>query len=582
VSGSKSQMGVPGLVEAARRGGVRIFNPLGTGVLDNPAFNAILPSLCDALLDEPLQLQSPPTYWLGDSDHQSHVLAHVDELLFRHIDSLSQLLDPVLMSAEEKLQFIEKMQLTPTAYVAQERVDRSVAPSLIENETVQRQVTIRTFQVTTGGNFESMPGGLCLLDDISGGRRPTLEALAGSKDVWVLSNQAVAHDSLLNSRTEDVAYTMLDGELPSRIAESMFWLGRNAERVEGTLRLLRSILQGLLDEETQPEPGLATPAMEALLRAITAATGTLPGFSGRGGKRRLAQPDRELISLLQDAGRVGTLANALQQWQFSASAVSERLSLEQLRVFNRLADLQIALNTLKLPADFCTDSDALSQALTLLEDLLLVISASTGLAHENVTHGDGWHFTMLGRRIERAHQIAATVGAMLSVDRENQRLLEYLLRLFDSVMTYRSRYRSGLNNRLVIQLVLLDEINPRSLAYQFHCIQELTSALPGRRATSANDALNRLASAGLSRVRLADPERLISSERDARQSLQRFLRVLQQLPASTADAITAQYFTHTETLQQLGSAGTPLDRLMTNPGNGTLKAVADSDYPTDS
>ncbi|MBX2886534.1 MAG: circularly permuted type 2 ATP-grasp protein [Granulosicoccus sp.] len=582
VSGSHSRGGVPGLVEAARRGGVRIFNPLGTGILDNPAFNSILPALCQALLNEPLKLQSPPTYWLGDAEQQSHVLTNVDALLFRHIDSLSQLLDPKLMTEQEKQQFIENIQLMPTAYVAQERVDRSVAPVLIDDETVQQQITIRTFQVSSSESFDIMPGGLCLLDDIAGGRRPTLEGLAGSKDVWVLSDEAVVQDSLLKSGKDDVAYAMLDGELPSRIAESMFWMGRNAERVEGTLRLLRSILQGLLDEEMLPQPKSATPAMEALLRAITAVTGTLPGFSGRGGKRRLAQPDKELISLVQDATRVGSLANALQQWQISASVVTERLSLEQLRVFNRLADLQVALNALELPSDLSTDSDAIGQTLAVLEDALLLVSASTGLEHDNVTHSDGWHFMMLGRRIERAHQISATVGAMLSVDRENQRLLEYLLRLFDSVMTYRNRYRSDLNNQLVIQLVLLDEINPRSLAYQFRCIQELTAALPGRRTMSANDPLQRLASAGLSRVRLADPETLISSDRDARQSLQRFLRVLQQLPASLADTITSYYFTHTESLQQLGSATNPTDVVLNSASGAILKSVSDPGNPVDS
>lgn len=582
VSGKQSQHGVPGLVEAARKGGVRIFNPLGTGVLDNPAFNSILANLCEALLDEPLLLQSLPTYWLGDNDQQAHVLTHVDELLFRHIDSQSQLLNPELMDDAAKQQLIAQIKLSPAAYVAQERIDRSVAPSLIEDKKAQRQITIRTFQMSNGGDFDTMPGGLCLLDDITGGGRPTLEGLAGSKDVWILSSRAVSQDSLLNSGPEDVAYAMLDGELPSRIAESMFWLGRNAERVEGTLRLLRGVLQGMLDEESPPENGPAAPAMEALLRAITSATGTLPGFSGRGGKRRLAQPDRELISLIQDSARIGTLAHALQQWQISASAVSERLSLEQLRVFNRLNDLSIALNTMDIPADLCTNSDALSQVLTVLDDLLLVTSASTGLSHENVTHGDGWHFMMLGRRIERAHQIAATVGAMLSIDRNNERLLEYLLRLFDSVMTYRSRYRSGLNNRLVIQLVIMDEINPRSLAYQFHCIHELTAALPGRRVTTTNDPLKRLASAGLSRVRLADPDSLISSERDSRQSLQRFLRVLQQVPASMADAITAQYFTHTEAGQQLASTSAPVDGLSNHTDNTALKAVVDPNRPANS
>ena len=120
--------------------------------------------------------------------------------------------------------------------------------------------------------------------------------------------------------------------------------------------------------------------------------------------------------------------------------------------------------------------------------------------------------------------------------------------------TYRSRYRSGLDNRLVLQLLLLDEVNPRSLAYQFKCIQELLDQIPGRRRTSGNlDPMNRLAVAGLSRVRLADPQALLTEDNDARQNLNRFLNELQKLPDSMADAITAQYFTHTEKRQDVGN-----------------------------
>ncbi|OED36400.1 hypothetical protein AB833_27695 [Chromatiales bacterium (ex Bugula neritina AB1)] len=569
VIGSTSSQGVPGIVEAARRGGVRILNPMGAGVLDNPAFNSILPQICEQLLDEPLLLQSPPTYWLGEQTQYRHVLSRIDQLLFRHVDSLGQLLDPLLLSETEKSRLIDKINLTPAAYVAQERVDRSVAPSLHHAEFVQKQITIRTFQVATETGYEPMPGGLCLLDTISGGSRPVMEGLAGSKDVWVLSNEPVQEDTLLDAYVDPANYGPHDDELPSRIAESVFWLGRNSERVESALRLLRNILQHLLDDDRPVQATLESPAMQCLLRSVTAVTGTLPGFLGRGGKKRLTQPDRELISLLQDSTRIGSLANSLQQWQLSASAVSDRLSADQLRVFTRLSDLQSALAVLELPADLSADNGALSQTIEVLDELQLLTSASTGLGHENVTHSESWQFMMLGKRIERAHQISVTVNTVMSVDRSNQRVLETLLRLFDSVMTYRSRYRSGLDNRRVLQLLLLDEINPRSLAYQFKHICELIDALPGRRVSGSIDPISRLAVAGLSRVRLAEPQALLDEDRDARQNLHKFLKVLQQLPASMADAITAQYFTHSEKAQNLGSFRVP--------PTGLLKAINSSE-----
>ena len=566
ILGNRSNHGVPGIVEVARRGGVRILNPMGAGVLDNPAFNTVLDDICNSLLGEPLMLQSPPTYWLGDNDQLQHVMSNIDQLLFRQVDSLSELNDPLLMTDLEKQQLIDQINLTPSLYVAQERIDRSVAPGLLNAEFVQKQITIRTFHIaceqTSDDNYESMPGGLCLLDNISGGSRPPIESLTGCKDVWILSNQEVIEDTLLNAHIDATYFEPHEGALPSRVAENVFWLGRNSERVECTLRLLRKILQQLLDEDRSLDQSLASLSMQCLLRSLTIATGTTPGFTGKGGDKKLAQPGGELISLLQEMRRFGTLANSLQLWQNSASSVSDRLSSDQLRIFTRLSDLQAALSQLELNEDICTDNNALSNTIQLLDDLLITTVAGIGLEHENVTHTDVWLFAMLGRRIERAHQISATVNTVMSCERNDQRVLESLLRLFDSVMTYRSRYRSGLDNRLVLQLLLLDEVNPRSLAYQFKCIQELLEQIPGRRRTSGNlDPMNRLAVAGLSRVRLADPRDLLTEDTGARQNLNRFLEELQRLPASMADAITAQYFTHTEKRQDVGNFNTSLEEI---------------------
>ena len=569
ILGNKNNHGVPGLVEVARRGGVRILNPMGAGVLDNPAFNSVLPEICTALLGESLILQSPPTYWLGDNDQLQHVLSNFDQLLFRQVDSLSQLNDPLLMTDIDKQQLIEQIKLTPSVYVAQERIDRSVAPGLLDTEFVQQQITIRTFHIACNqidnNSYESMPGGLCLLDNISGGGRPPIEALTGCKDVWILSNEDVVDDTLLNAHINTTHYELHEGTLPSRVAENVFWLGRNAERVESTLRLLRSVLQQLLDEDRSLEQSLESPSMQCLLRSLTVTTGTTPGFTGKGGKKRLTQPGRELISLLQEQHRFGTLASSLQLWQNSASSVSDRLSSDQLRIFTRLSDLQIELSQLQMDRGLCADKGSLGRAIQLLDELLITTIAGVGLEHENVTHTDVWLFAMLGRRIERAHHISATVNTFMATDRDNKRVLESLLRLFDSVMTYRSRYRSGLDNRLVLQLLLLDEVNPRSLAYQFKSIQELIDQIPGRRTHGNLDPMNRLAVAGLSRVRLADPHTLLSESNDARQNLNRFLKELHKLPGSMAEAITAQYFTHTEKRQSVGD-------FKTSP-SGSLEAV---------
>lgn len=549
-----AEIGVPGLLQAAHAGNVHIINPLGTAVLDNPAFNAYLPELCRFLLNEEVTLRSAPTYWLGDPTQLAHVRSRFDDLLFRHIDTIGQLLDPGLMAGSDRLAFEQAIELVPHHYVAQERVDRSVAPSLAGSQSVMRQTTIRTFLTNTNDGFEIMQGGLCLLDTVSGGRRPPRDALEGSKDVWVLSDDPVVPDSLLPSAADTSQYAMLEGELPSRVGDNLFWFGRKTESAENIIRVMRGVCRELQNDDSPVETGKPQVALFALLKAATTVTGTTPGFVGSGGTRRCLKPNRELQSLLHDEQRVGGLAHTLQQIQRTAGSVRDRVSPELLRILNELNDQQEQLHALPASRDFSNDPQALNATIERLNGLLTSLAAMAGLAHENFTRGDGWRFMMLGKRVERARQSTAIIGSVMQHTRDDNRLLEDLLRVFDSVMTYRSRYRSQIETRLVLHLLLLDESNPRSVAYQFQRIDEIIRQLPGMRRADNQDPLLKLATAGLSRVRLADAAELLDSSRDSRQSLKKFLHVLEELPGKLGTALTAAYFTHTEVKHSLESA----------------------------
>lgn len=548
IIGSQEQQGVPGLVEAARRGGVKIINPLGAGVVANPAWHAIMPELCEELLDEPLRLPSLPTYWLGWEDVYQRCLQRVDQLRFQFINDHNVWVDPSRLSPEAKSAFLDKMAKAPCDFVAREHIARSTAPSVQGGALEAQKIAVRTFQVIQGESFETLAGGLCLTQRLHSDTQATI----GTKDVWVLSKRPVGQDSLFNDNSNTPSLSLLDDELPSRIAENFFWLGRNAERVESCLRLLRGIFQGMLDEESALESGHANAGVQALLRALTISTSSQSGFIGRGAKRRIAQPDRDLKAILQDVTRMGSLASMLIQWQYSASAANDRLSGEQLRVFDRIDSLQTSLQSLELSDQFCSNSDELNEVIHCIDAFLLATSAFAGLSHENITHTDLWGFLMLGRSLERAHQIIIKVGAVNMSDSENDLVLEYSLRLFDSVMTYRARYSSTLDSQRVLSLLLMDVLNPRSLAYQFVRIEKLVDTLPGRKTDTSVDVLKRLAFTGSSRVRLAEMESLLNAGNNSRQSLPKFLKVLEELPTKMTNAITKQYFTHTESRYDFG------------------------------
>ncbi|MFK7853436.1 MAG: circularly permuted type 2 ATP-grasp protein [Granulosicoccus sp.] len=549
--GQAGVKGITGLFQAVRSGGVKILNPLGSGVLDNPALNICLPALCEALLGEPLTMRGPPTYWLGNKDDLAHVLQNTLDLLFRDIDSQGQLLDPRLMSGTDLEALLNAIKLSPQRYVAQERIDRSIAPGYRGHHRVARQITVRTFSVKTGASYDVLPGGLCLLDTVEDGRRPAFDSLIGSKDTWVIAEGPVKPTSLLNTQSDDAQYAVVSGELPSRVAENLFWMGRNAERCETCIRLLRSVFHTLQNENTASMDASNNPVLTAILRATSQATSTLPGFIGRGANRRLKNPQKELLSLLHDPDRVGTLPSALKQLRNSASSVRDRVSDELLQVLNRLDDGRVQLVNNVSANKFLDDSNLLEQMSDQLDNSLMTLSAFAGLAHDNFTHGDGWRFMMLGRHLERIRSSVIIVNTMLSKNQTDTLLLETLLRQFDSVMTYRSRYRSQIDARLVLQLLLLDERNPRSLAFQFLEVERKISELPGRRLLSQADPLSRLAISGLSRVRLADPDALLMAKKDSRQNLPKFLGVLESLPDNMAELLSATYFSHVETSQQL-------------------------------
>ena len=261
-----------------------------------------------------------------------------------------------------------------------------------------------------------MTGGLSLLDTQIDGSRLAFDALQGTKDTWVIADAPVKSVSLLDPKKSLSHFAVLDGELPSRVAENLFWMGRNAERCETSVQLLRSVFQTLEEESTNNDSSDAlsvSSVFSAILKATTRTTGTLPGFVGRGGTRRTRAPQRELLSLLHEPGRMGTLPNVLNALQHSASSARDRISDELLRVFNQLDDACTELVQHPTPIDMFDNIDTLRDNNDMLNNTLMLLSTFAGLAHENFTHDDGWRFMILGRRLERVQHTCTVLETMM-------------------------------------------------------------------------------------------------------------------------------------------------------------------------
>ena len=185
--------------------------------------------------------------------------------------------------------------------------------------------------------------------------------------------------------------------------------------------------------------------------------------------------------------------------------------------------------------------------LDMLEDGLQAIAAFNGLMHENMTRNYGWSFLDMGRRLERAYNLSEGISKLFvpatEHDEEMNSLL-LLLELADSFITYRSRYRLDPMLPLVLDLLMLDEGNPRSLSYQLAAASRHLENLPQSSKGVGISEDRRLIISLLTEIRLADVE-AISAQPNRKALGALTANQLAQLP-ELSNAITRHYFNLTD------------------------------------
>lgn len=456
---SDSLLGVPGLVEATRAGQVAIANALGSGLIESPGFLPFSATLCRHVLGEELRLPSIATWWCGQGREFAHVSEHLNELTVRPAFTLSGAgMRPATLSDEGRRALLDLMRTSPHEFVGQELIRLSCAPVINGPQWEHRPVVLRVFATFDGGNYTVMPGGLARIvaqDEMSS---IALGVGGGSKDVWVLGQE---------THREEQAYVVAPvagggravSSLPSRTADNFFWLGRYTERFEHLARVARCVI-GRLNDDT----GLASSGRVEALSALLVELRFIPATT-KAGREDL---QRELLALLHDEGRSPGGQEMLQRIHLAAFAVRDRLSADTWRILNRL------------------ETDALAQpgqlplvhASSMLNTLVLDLAAFAGMEMENMTRNLGWSFLDLGRRLERGLSLVELLGAALRCENDLDLLLEPVLEIADSVMTHRRRYFAELQPRSVLELLLREESNPRSLAFQLAKLVEHANALP--------------------------------------------------------------------------------------------------------
>ena len=465
-----SDAGIPGLVEATRRGTVRVVNPVGAGVLENPALGAFLPAISRALLDEDLLLPSARTWWCGEDAGRRHAADHLDDIVLAPLASLPGRgrVFTAELTRDERAALWARVESEPWAWCAQEVLPPWDVELVGTPGTAARAGLLRTFTLTGVNGATVMPGGLARFAAQDDARRVPSLADAVAKDVWVLDGDADRAEAPAGKRDRDrievAAATVGPVPLPPRAAEDLYWFGRYVERAESTARLL--LVADDLVEDHLTRPGtIGHAAMVAMLGAVDAVT-SVQRYRGRthGPDTAVApvgdDPVRHLRDLVFEPGRHGSVRFSAARANQAASRVRELLSLDAWLVLSRLQRTLVPGNA--------TDEDLPGVLAAVIEACL----ALSGMSAEGLVRDASWAFHDAGRRVERAQETVRVLRRTLPAasTRGASLVREATLRARESLLSYRRRRAEGGRSRTplatALELLLLDETNPRSVAYQ--------------------------------------------------------------------------------------------------------------------
>jgi uncharacterized circularly permuted ATP-grasp superfamily protein/uncharacterized alpha-E superfamily protein len=535
-----SALGVTGLVEATRTARIALANALGSGLVETPALMPFLERLSQKLLKQKLALPSLDVWWLGEPSAYAFAMANLDAMIVRPCLGYDR--EPIvvgMLEPAERKALEEKLRAQPGQYVAQYPVVPSLSPKWDGNGLAPASVVMRCFVVADGYGYRVMPGGLAR-EPMGDTALASLGRLNGTlKDVWVLTEDAADVQLPPSRRFHQLAVDRGGADLQSRAADNLFWLGRYIERLDNDARLLRTtvsrVAQGAMGPRDTAEVRLLGRQLDrANLMASSAALAPPDSTAFQQGLATVASETRGLPTVLDAIQRLtGTLRD-----RFSA-------------------DMNAAVGPLLngVRQKLLAARGNLDPLLAALDDIVRFVATLSGLAQENMTRGTGWLFLDMGRRMERSQFLL--ISALASFNESPidwDAAMRIALELCDSTITYRTRYLGQLQPAPVLDLVMLDDSNPRALAFQLRAIRSNLARLGEVSGTSVPDPLHGL-DEDLERV-----VQLFTGEEQAWRHEGLALAMLREITEDTerrlddlSEAITRAYFSHVPAAQAVGS-----------------------------
>jgi uncharacterized circularly permuted ATP-grasp superfamily protein/uncharacterized alpha-E superfamily protein len=552
-----STLGVPGLLQAIRAGNVLVANAPGSAFLESPALLGFLPALSRQLLGQNLLLPALDTWWCGERSAMEAVLPRLSECAIKptYPGAIHQSnFDAVLgrnLSDRELDEWAGRIALhsddhTIQAYLPLSQMPTWRAPGGTAGEGTLNvsSVILRVFAVSDGPkSWRVLPGGLARVagstNDIA-----SMQRGGSSADVWALTEGAVDKTTLLSPSLTPGDVAQRKRMVTSRAGENLYWLGRYTERTENSIRLARLTLECLHGEDQSN-----VPLLNWLSKMAVANTLVLPGVPPATQARRVFE--RSLIASLGSAELATSVGYNLRAVRLAASSVRERLSQEHWNVIVR-AEEELTQGC----AQFVQGTDySLLEAQRVLKVVSDHMAAITGAQTDRMMRDDGWRLLSIGRHIERLGFLAVS----LSRGFETQSVLteggfEAMISLFDSAITFHAEYQQSREVAALVDLLVLDRDNPRSLGWVAHTLRGRLAKLAGCAPNELGELSLRVpdpSSWGL--AQLCDAGDVNDQGQNAALPYPALMQLLQtcgQAAYDVSEDVGATYFTHSNEAKQ--------------------------------
>lgn len=446
-----SSLGVPGLLQAVRAGNVVMANSLGTSFLESPAVQGFLPAISEYLLGETLKMPSLNTWWCGEVAAWKDISPDLDTQVIKPTYSTSSRTNfqPAIasvLSEKDRQMWRDRIEQQPDLYTTQSYLPFSQAPTWQDDRLTPRTAMLRVYAIANGkGEWQVLPGGMTRIATVDP-HIVSIQSGGSTLDTWVMTEQPVDTYSMLPSREKIPRWTASEQLVSSRSAENLFWLGRYTERCESMVRLAKEALV-LVSTNQQDSLPVLNDVMSVLGESHKLIPKDTPSLT-----ESAVIFGRTLISGLAKKDQGGLIDN-IDALEHALKAVRDRLPAEHAEIAQTMRQM-----VLRTPASTAIDT------IEVLDALSIQLVALVGFQSDRMTRDLGWHMLTVGRLIERLISLSEVLCTFFSnAAVYTPRGFETLLVLFDSSITYRTRYQRQQDVHALMDLLVTDETNPRSI-----------------------------------------------------------------------------------------------------------------------